>query len=149
MKYQSDTTGVYLTYIPEQQVKSTPLIRLLGADRLDNNNRPHPNGYFDFVEGFTVNNGRVFFPVAEPFGDYLYKYLVAKGVSAAKAQKYAFTELYDSTKTVAKQIAEKDKFMLMGQYRGTNANVISLGAFKRSTRFCGGNCRRYYPKRRH
>ena len=129
VKYQSDTTGVYLTYIPEQQVKSTPLIRLLGADRLDNNNRPHPNGYFDFVEGFTVNNGRVFFPVAEPFGDYLYKYLVAKGVSAAKAQKYAFTELYDSTKTVAKQIAEKDKFMLMGQYRGTNANVISLGAF--------------------
>ena len=30
---------------------------------------------------------------------------------------------------MAKQIAEKDKFMLMGQYRGTNANVISLGAF--------------------
>ena len=75
------------TYIPEQQVKSTPLIRLLGADRLDNNNRPHPNGYFDFVEGFTVNNGRVFFPVAEPFGDYLYKYLVAKGVSAAKGSE--------------------------------------------------------------
>ena len=40
-----------------------------------------------------------------------------------------FTELYDSTKTVAKQIAEKDKYLLVGQYRGTSANVISLGAY--------------------
>ena len=51
VKYQSDTTGVYLSYIPEPQVKSQPIIRLLGADRLDNNNNPHANGYFDYVEG--------------------------------------------------------------------------------------------------
>ena len=43
--------------------------------------------------------------------------------------KYSFTELYDSTKTVAKQIAEKDKFELVGQFRRTSANVISLGAY--------------------
>lgn len=127
VKYQSDTTGVYLTYIPETQVKDTPIIRLLGADRLDNNNNTHSNGYFDYVEGYTVSDGRVFFPVTEPFGSYLYNYLVAKGVPAKIASTYAFTELYDSTKTVAKQIAEKDKFVLMGQYKGTSANVISLG----------------------
>jgi cell surface protein SprA len=129
VKFQSDTAGVYLSYIPEQQVKSVPIIRLLGADRLDNNNKAHPNGYFDFVEGYTVSDGRVFFPAAEPFGRYLYNYLTSNGVSAATAEKYAFTELYDSTKTIAKQIAEKDKFMLQGQYRGTSANVISLGAY--------------------
>ena len=128
VKFQSDTAGVYLTYIPEPQVKELPLLRVLGADRLDNNNKAHPNGYFDFVEGYTVSNGRVFFPAAEPFGEYLYNYLVGRGVSADKAAKYAFTELYDSTKTIAMQIAEKDKFMLMGQFRGTSANVISLGA---------------------
>lgn len=127
VKYQSDTTGVYLSYIPEQQVKGSTIIKVLGADRLDNNNKPHPNGYFDYVDGYTVSNGRVFFPVAEPFGSYMYNYLVQHGVSAENARKYAFTELYDSTKTVAKQIAEKDKYMLQGQYRGTNSNVISLG----------------------
>ncbi|MBS5613913.1 MAG: cell surface protein SprA, partial [Prevotella buccalis] len=37
VKFQSDTAGVYLTYIPEPQVKDQPIIRLLGADRLDNN----------------------------------------------------------------------------------------------------------------
>ena len=129
VKYQSDTTGVYLSYIPEPQVKDQPIIKLLGADRLDNNNRTHPNGYFDFVEGYTVSNGRVFFPVAEPFGSYMYNYLIKRGVSAEKAASYAFTELYDSTKTIAKQIAEKDKYMLVGQFRGSLSNVISLGGY--------------------
>ena len=129
VKYQSDTTGVYISYIPEAQVKGTPIIKLLGADRLDNNNKANSNGYFDFVEGYTVSNGRVFFPVAEPFGSYMKNYLEQHGVTAASADKYAFTELYDSTKTVAKQIAEKDKYMLVGQYSGSSANVISLGAY--------------------
>lgn len=129
VKFQSDTTGVYLSYIPEQQVKDQTIIKLLGADRLDNNNKANSNGYFDYVEGYTISNGRVFFPEAEPFGDYMYKALTAKGVAPDVAAKYSFTELYDSTKTVAKQIAEKDKYQLVGQFRGTLANVISLGAY--------------------
>ncbi len=129
IKYQSDTAGVYLTYIPEQQVKGQTLIKLLGCDRLDNNNKLHSNGYFDFVEGYTVSNGRVFLPAAEPFGSYLTGKLVATGVQTTVAEKYAFSELYDSTKTVAKQIAEKDKFIMTGLYKGTSANVISLGAY--------------------
>ena len=56
-------------------MKGTPIIKLLGADRLDNNNKANSNGYFDFVEGYTVSNGRVFFPVAEPFGSYMKNYL--------------------------------------------------------------------------
>ena len=129
IKYQSDTTGVYLTYIPESQVKQTPLIKALGADRLDNNNNAHSNGYFDYVEGYTVSDGSVFIPKVEPFGSYLYQYLVGKGVKAEIASKYAFTELYDSTKTIAKQIAEKDKYILVGQFKGSSANVISLDAY--------------------
>lgn len=129
VKYQSDTTGVYLSYIPEQQVKEQPIIRVLGADRLDNNNKAHSNGYFDYVEGYTISNGRVFIPKVEPFGSYMCDYLVKRGVAADKAEKYAFTELYDSTKTVAKQIAEKNKYQIVGQFKGSAANVISLDAY--------------------
>ena len=129
IKFQSDTAGVYLTYIPDQRVKDRTLLKMLGCDRLDNNNKPHPNGYFDFVEGYTVSNGRVFLPSTEPFGSYLRRQLLNNGVPAAEAEKYVFSELYDSTKTVAKQIAEKDKYMMVGQYKGTSANVISLGAY--------------------
>ena len=129
VKYQSDTTGVYVNYIPETQVKNQPIIRVLGADRLDNNNKARSNGYFDYVEGYTVSNGRVFMPKVEPFGSYMQDYLVKKGVSEEQAEKYAFTELYDSTKTIARQIAEKNKYLIVGQFKGSAANVISLDAY--------------------
>ena len=129
IKYQSDTAGVYLSYIPDSRVKNRTLLRMLGCDRLDNNNKMHPNGYFDYIEGYTVSNGRVFLPSAEPFGDYLRIQLRNSGLTEEEADKYVFDELYDSTKTVARQIAEKDKFTLVGQFKGTKANVISLNAY--------------------
>ena len=129
IKYQSDTAGVYLTYIPDQRTKGTALIKLLGCDRLDNNLKAHSNGYFDYVEGYTVQNGRVFLPSAEPFGDYLRTQLLKYGLSDEQAEAYVFRQLYDSTKTVAKQNAEKDKFIMTGIYKGSSANVISLGAY--------------------
>lgn len=129
VKYQSDTTGVYLTYIPEQQVMNQNLLKIIGADRLDNNSKAHSNGYFDYVEGYTVSNGRVFLPQAEPFGRTLHDYLVKAGVPESQAEKYTFSELYDSTQTIAKQIAEKDKYIIQGQFSGSRANVIELGAY--------------------
>ena len=129
IKYQSDTAGVYLTYIPDEHVKGVALIKLLGCDRLDNNYKANSNGYFDYVDGYTVQNGRVFLPSAEPFGDYLRQQLLKKGLSEEEAEKYVFSQLYDSTKTVAKQAAEKDKFIMTGLYKGSSANVISLGAY--------------------
>ena len=129
IKYQNDTAGVYLSYIPDQRVKDQTLLRMLGCDHLDNNNKNHPNGYFDFLEGYTVSNGRIFLPSAEPFGDYLRKQLLAKGLSDVEADTYVFSQLYDSTKTVAKQNAEKNKFVMTGQYKGTKSNVISLDAY--------------------
>ncbi len=128
IKYQSDTTGTYLTYLPEEQLKSTTLLKVMGLDRLDANMKPHANGQVDYVDGYTISDGRVFLPAAEPFGDYLRNYLESKGMGAL-ADKYCFDQLYDSTKTVARQNAEKDKFILTGQYKGTSANVISLGAY--------------------
>ena len=129
IKFQSDTAGVYLTYIPDAQVKNKTLLKLLGCDRLDNNNKPHPNGYFDYVEGYTVSNGRVFLPSAEPFGSYLRGKLLAAGLDSVEAGKYVFSELYGQTKTIAKQTAEKDKYILVGQFKGTSENVIPLGAY--------------------
>ena len=126
IKYQSDTTGVYLNYIPEGKINKTPLLRVMNLDRLDAKNQANPNGFFDFVEGYTVSaqNGRIFFPVVEPFGSHLKK---AIGDDAI-AKKYVYQELYDSTKTVAKQIAEKDKFILTGEYKASSGSEIRLDA---------------------
>jgi cell surface protein SprA len=124
--YQSDTTGTYLNYIPEGNIKDTLLLRVMNVDRLDSKNEPYPDGFFDFVEGVTVlpENGRVIFPVVEPFGSYLQE----KIGNPAIAEKYVYQELYDSTLTVARQIAEKNKFILRGEYKASSGAEIQLGA---------------------
>ena len=127
IKYLSDTSGVYITYLPAEKYKTTPILKLLGMDRLDNNENAHPNGYFDFIEGYTIDrtSGRIFLPAAEPFGSYLENVIGDKTIS----DRFVYHELYDSTKIIAKQIVEKNKFILSGQYKGSNSgNVISLGA---------------------
>ena len=129
IKYQSDTAGVYLNYIPENASKNQTLLRGLGCDRLDDNMRANPNGYFDFVEGYTVTNGRVFFPSAEPFGKTLHDFLKTCGLPEDVIAKYTFEELYDTTRTAARQMTNKNKFLLVGQFKGSSANVISLGAY--------------------
>ena len=123
IKYQSDSTGVYLTYLPEESLKNTPLLRAMNLDRLDSKRNANADGQFDFVEGYTIQKGRIIFPVTEPFGKHLRTWIK----NDALADKYCFEELYDSTKTVAKQIAEHDKFLLTGRYKGNNAAEIDLG----------------------
>ena len=124
--YSSDSTGSRITYLPESTLKSTPLIRMMNLDRLDDKNNPHPNGQFDFLDGYTVlaSSGKIIFPVVEPFGSHLRKVIDNDAI----ADKYVFQELYDSTRVVAKRIADKDKFMLMGQFSGSSSNVIQLGS---------------------
>ena len=127
IKLLSDTTGVYLSYIPEPGIKDKKILSLVGLDRLDNNNKIGPNGYFDYVEGYTIDaqSGRVFFPMVEPFGKGLAK---AFGGNSDLAEKYVFQELYDSTRTVARQIAEKNKFLITGEYKASRNDEIQLGA---------------------
>ncbi|MDR1224184.1 MAG: cell surface protein SprA, partial [Tannerella sp.] len=130
--YQSDTAGTYVYTIPEGNIKGRTLLKVMNLDRLNSNNEAvgkgdeTGDGFFDFVEGQTVisSNGRIIFPVIEPFGSHLRE----KIGDDAIADKYVYQELYDSTLTIARQIAEKNKFLLRGQYTGSVSNVIQLGA---------------------
>ena len=124
--YASDSTGSNITYLPESNLKSTNLLKMMNLDRLDDNQAAHSNGKFDYVEGYTVlsSSGKIIFPVVEPFGNHLRKVIG----NDTQADKYIFQELYDSTKVVAKRLAEKDKFLLMGEHSGSSNSVIQLGA---------------------
>ena len=57
----------------EQNIHGKPLIKLLNLDRLNQQTDVQSDGVFDFIEGITVksSNGRIIFPVREPFGNYL------------------------------------------------------------------------------
>lgn len=125
IKILSDTTGVYLSYIPEPDLKDKRILTLMNLDRLDNNGKNNPNGYFDYVEGYTIeaSSGRVYFPTVEPFGNHLRRKMSDDNV----ADRYCYQELYDSTKTIAKQIAEHNKFLICGEFKASKNDEISLG----------------------
>ncbi len=124
--YQNDTLGTSVNYLTESKLKNQILLRVFRLDRLNSQNEAYPDGLFDYVDGYTVqsSNGRIIFPVVEPFGSYLRTQLG----DDALADKYVFEELYDSTLTVVQQLSEKNKFRLEGEYRAANAAEISLGA---------------------
>ena len=124
--YASDNTGSRLTYLPEQTLKNRTLLKIMNLDRLDEKQAARSNGAFDYIEEYTVQSstGRIIFPVVEPFGSHLKKVIGNDSI----ADKYVFQELYDSTKVVAKRIAEKDKFLLIGRYSGSSNSVIQLGS---------------------
>lgn len=131
--YSGNENGVptgYLTEGPEG-VEGVPLIRLMGLDRLDQNSNPPNDGIFDFIDnaatnGGTINsaNGRIYFPVLEPFGSWLRDKLQSDEL----ASKYAFDSLYTMTKTGARQFPSKNKFMLEGFYKSSSGSEISLNA---------------------
>ena len=81
------------------------------------NNENHPDGFYDFIEGYTIiaAQGKVIFPVVGPFGSYLESQLSNK----ADAERYCYHELYDSTLTVARHFQDKNKFILTGEYQAS------------------------------
>lgn len=126
IQHRNDSNGMYLNYISEGNIKNKLLVRALGFDRLDSRNEPHPDGTFDYVEGFTINSstGRIYFPLLEPFGEGLRKVIGNDAI----AKKYVFQELYDSTLVVAQELSEKNKFIIAGKYKASSSSEIQLNA---------------------
>jgi cell surface protein SprA len=127
--YTNDETGTDINYIPESgepNLSSTPLLRVLGLDNLNINQEAKMDGLFDFIEGVTINssNGRIYFPVIEPFGSYLN----GKFNSSTTADKYVYQQLYDETQAAAQQFPDKNKFRIAGTYQSSYSNRISLDA---------------------
>ncbi len=131
--YTSNENGVPTGYFSEgsENVKGIPIIRLLNLDNLNTQLDPTPDGVFDFIDnaaklGGTIqsSNGRIFFPVLEPFG----KDLREKFADDAIADKYCFDSLYTMTKTGAQQYPDKNKFSIQGTYKSLAGSEISLNA---------------------
>jgi cell surface protein SprA len=122
--------GVDINYIPEgTNINGRPLLQVLKLDKVDSQGDGSPDGVFDFIEGITINssNGRIYFPLLEPFGQDLRNQFLP--TEDAIAQKYYFPQLYDSTKSKAQQFPEKNRFKLKGSYQSASNSEISLNAF--------------------
>ena len=122
----TEESGGLTNYIPEGVLDGIPLIKVLNLDNLNAQQDRQSDGLFDFIEGITAksSNGRIIFPVREPFGTYL----EGKFSDPTLAKKYVYQTLYDSTLTIAQQYPELNKFRLKGSYQASSGAEISLNA---------------------
>jgi cell surface protein SprA len=131
IQYRDDNTGIPSNTLQNAQtagIANQPLIQVLNLDKLDQSQFQNPDGFFDYVEGITVQseNGFVIFPEPEPFGEDLENQLT----SPTDISTYVFNELYLDTKINAKNnFQNKDKFLLKGYFKSENSGGISIGAF--------------------
>ncbi len=122
-----DPGGGEKRFLPSSNLQSKPLIQVFGLDTLNVQLDPGPDGIFDFVSGLTIypNNGRIMFPVLEPFGRGLTRRIDDPGEQA----KYDYKVLYDSTVIRAREYPEFNRFLIRGSYKSEVSSEISLGAF--------------------
>jgi cell surface protein SprA len=131
--YSGNENTVPTGYFTEgsEGVKGVPLLRIFNFDNLDPQLNPPYDGQFDFIDnaakqGGTIqsSNGRIFFTVREPFGEYLRQKLNDKEL----ADKYCYDSLYTLTKSGAQQFPDKNRYLIEGQYKSSSGSEIALNA---------------------
>lgn len=133
--YENPEFGVPTGFISEGAISGLPLISAMGLDNLNIQLDPVSDGVFDFIDGAATNggtvesrNGRIFFPVLEPFGEDLRKAIDPADPNSAVARKYAFDSLYTLTKHLARQYPDKNRFAMEGRYKSGAGSEISLNS---------------------
>ncbi|MFT6815546.1 MAG: cell surface protein SprA [Sphingobacteriales bacterium] len=124
--YLDNQTSNYINYLPEGDIKLQPLIQVLNVDNVNTSGASQPDGYYDFLEGITINSnkGTIIFPLLEPFG----ASLAAKINNTQLEEKYVYQELYDLTKFRAQEFTDKNRFRLEGTYKSSVSSEFSLSA---------------------
>ena len=126
-----ENTGIEKPQITEGQNTNGQLwLQLTNLDNLNQQNDRKPDGFFDFIEGITIDplNGRITFPLVEPFGSDL----AARFNPATEQgliQKYVFQPLYDSTKVDAQQLFQRlNRYYIRGTYQSQSGSEFQLNA---------------------
>jgi cell surface protein SprA len=151
--YKDDATGVDLISLKEgSRIQNTPLIQVLGLDRVNANNDRNADGNFDFFPGITIDPelGKIIFPSVQPFGSYLRAQFDTANTNATVAaaeralvQKYVYQSLYNRTQSDAQQEQVKDKFYLRGRFQGASGsdeiNLPGIGVAQGSVKVYSGS----------
>lgn len=130
IQYRDDQTGIPSNVLQNAQtagISNLPLLQVLNLDQLDQSQFRSPDGFFDYVEGITVNseNGFIFFPEPEPFGKDL-----EDALTNPLDANFLFKEMYLNTKVnIKNNFQNKDKYFLKGYFKSENSGGIPIGAF--------------------
>ncbi|MBU2447272.1 MAG: cell surface protein SprA [Bacteroidetes bacterium] len=104
----------------KNDIGGVKFLNAFGLDLIDDSKNARPDGKFDFLPGKTINlaTGEIIFPVLQPFG---------RNLPSSLSDTLAYLKVYDTLSVFAKQDREKDKFILIGQSKGSSRNSYNLG----------------------
>ena len=137
--FDSNSFELDIEYAPSGQGASTTLpevagqqtlLQVLGLDRINENGAPSPDNQFDFTP-LTINaeQGLLYFPYLQPFGDRILDVAEANG-SRADGEPFAFENLYLKKKSNAeKEDKQKNVYTVSGSYKGQTQGFYDLQAF--------------------
>lgn len=126
--YKDDLTGIDNPTLQDGiNLRNVPLLQVFNLDRLNQLGDPQEDGNFDYIEGATIDsrNGRIIFPILEPFGSHLEAQFIPEQEQDLISQ-FVFDQLYEATRADALQAADKNKFFLTGSLEGTASANVSL-----------------------
>lgn len=108
------------------------ILEMVGLDRYNNVPTRVPDGNFDYLPPYTINEarGEVIFPVLEPFGRSLFDYFARTLGDTARARQYADSiavyAVYDTTYNGAAN-HPKNVFVMRGEITAAIASTYNLG----------------------
>ncbi|MEM1057248.1 MAG: cell surface protein SprA [Bacteroidota bacterium] len=119
------------------------LLQALGLDRTDEAGLPRPDDVIDFRPGYTVDaqNGRIIFPMREPFGRYMEGLLrdgrfisgtelgitISGGFQSVESD-LVFSDLYSLKADVAERELNKlRRYAIEGEYKSASQSVFNVG----------------------
>lgn len=105
------------------------LVTIFKVDQTGTNGAPPGDGQFDlrppFFDPYT---GEITLPHRKPFADGLRDYFDKQGTPQL-ADKYMYTDVYDTTYEAARLNTARDRFVISGEVSGRATNRINIGFF--------------------
>jgi cell surface protein SprA len=113
----------------ENSLGGTPLLQIMGLDRLNSAGDRTPDNLFDFRKGITVSLTRaeVIFPTLRPFDSTIVQYFRANPPATEVDPAWIYSEIYDTTKTGAQRSEVKNKYVITGKATGEATSKYNLG----------------------
>lgn len=129
IRYKDPATNNDINYLAKGSSAATNKrwLEIMGMDKLDQQFNPQPDGRYDIIDGLTIrlSNGKIYFPVLEPFGSTLRDAIN----DPLLADSIAFDSLYAVSKFRAKnEFPNRNRFSIYAKY-SSKSSVINLNSF--------------------
>jgi len=129
IRYKDAATNNDINYMSagNPNVKNKRWLEILGLDKLDQQQNKQPDGRYDIIDNLTIrlSNGKIYFPVLEPFG----KALRTEINDQVLSDSIAFDSLYTVSKFRAKnEFPSNNRFRIYAKY-SSKSSVINLNSF--------------------